>query len=73
MGLILWVILRLLAGLIAKFVMPGKDPGGVFLTIIIGIIGAFIAGLSARHLDSAEFLDSISATCSSRSVDRFCC
>ncbi len=50
MSLILWIILGLLAGLFAKFLMPGKDPGGVFLTIIIGIIGAFIGGFISQAL-----------------------
>jgi uncharacterized membrane protein YeaQ/YmgE (transglycosylase-associated protein family) len=50
MGFMLWIILGLLAGLIAKFLMPGKDPGGVFVTIIIGIIGAFIGGFISQAL-----------------------
>ena len=42
MGIISWIIFGLLAGLIAKFIMPGKDPGGVFITIALGIAGALI-------------------------------
>ena len=42
---ILWmIIIGLIAGAIAKLIMPGKDPGGCFITILLGIAGAFIAG-----------------------------
>lgn len=52
MGIIGWIILGLLAGVIAKVILPGKDPGGLVGTTIIGIIGAFLGGwLSAKLLD----------------------
>lgn len=52
MGLIGWIILGLLAGAIAKLLLPGRDPGGVLGTIVIGIVGAFLGGwLSAKLLD----------------------
>jgi uncharacterized membrane protein YeaQ/YmgE (transglycosylase-associated protein family) len=44
MGIITWIILGLVAGALAKFIMPGKDPGGFFVTIIIGILGAILGG-----------------------------
>ncbi|MGD9262316.1 MAG: GlsB/YeaQ/YmgE family stress response membrane protein [Desulfobacterales bacterium] len=44
MGFITWIILGLIVGVIAKFVMPGKDPGGIFITILLGIAGAFVGG-----------------------------
>ena len=44
MGIIAWIFLGLVAGALAKFIMPGKDPGGIFVTIIIGIIGAILGG-----------------------------
>jgi uncharacterized membrane protein YeaQ/YmgE (transglycosylase-associated protein family) len=44
MGLLSWVVLGLVVGIIAKFLMPGKDPGGFVLTIILGIAGAFVGG-----------------------------
>jgi uncharacterized membrane protein YeaQ/YmgE (transglycosylase-associated protein family) len=44
MGFISWIILGLIAGAIAKLLLPGKDPGGFIITIIIGIIGAIIGG-----------------------------
>jgi uncharacterized membrane protein YeaQ/YmgE (transglycosylase-associated protein family) len=49
-GIISWIILGLLAGLIAKWIMPGKDPGGIFITIAIGIVGAVIGGFIATSL-----------------------
>ncbi|MEU6676424.1 GlsB/YeaQ/YmgE family stress response membrane protein [Streptomyces sp. NPDC046853] len=52
MGVIGWIILGLLAGAIAKAVLPGRDPGGLVGTTLIGIAGAFVGGwLSARFLD----------------------
>ncbi len=44
MGILGWVVLGLIAGAIAKLIMPGDDPGGIFVTILIGIIGAVIGG-----------------------------
>ena len=52
MGIISWIILGLLAGAIAKILLPGRDPGGLIGTTLIGIAGAFIGGwISARFLD----------------------
>ncbi|SEG82070.1 Uncharacterized membrane protein YeaQ/YmgE, transglycosylase-associated protein family [Actinacidiphila yanglinensis] len=52
MGLIGWIILGLLAGAIAKLLLPGRDPGGVLGTVVIGVVGAFLGGwLSAKLLD----------------------
>jgi uncharacterized membrane protein YeaQ/YmgE (transglycosylase-associated protein family) len=50
MGIISWIILGLIVGLLAKFFMPGKDPGGIILTILIGIAGAVIGGYLGRLL-----------------------
>jgi uncharacterized membrane protein YeaQ/YmgE (transglycosylase-associated protein family) len=47
MGIIAWIVLGLLAGAIAKAILPGDDPGGVIVTIIIGIAGAIVGGLIA--------------------------
>ena len=44
MGFISWIIVGLVAGALAKFIMPGNDPGGIFVTILIGIAGAFLGG-----------------------------
>ena len=44
MGILSWIILGLIAGAIAKLILPGKDPGGIIVTIVIGIVGAIIGG-----------------------------
>ena len=43
-ALLFWVVVGLIAGALAKFVMPGDDPGGIIVTIIIGIAGAVLGG-----------------------------
>jgi uncharacterized membrane protein YeaQ/YmgE (transglycosylase-associated protein family) len=48
MGILSWILLGLVAGALAKFIMPGKDPGGFFVTILIGIAGAITGGLVGR-------------------------
>ena len=49
-SLIGWIILGLIAGVIAKAIMPGRDPGGVIVTILLGIAGAVIGGFIGRAL-----------------------
>ena len=50
MGFIVWIIFGLIAGAIAKLIMPGKDPGGFIVTIIIGILGAVVGGFIGNAL-----------------------
>ncbi|QXE35245.1 GlsB/YeaQ/YmgE family stress response membrane protein [Streptomyces sp. GMY02] len=61
MSILGWIILGLIAGAVAKILLPGRDPGGLIGTTVIGIAGAFIGGwISARWLDrpiSADFYD----------------
>jgi uncharacterized membrane protein YeaQ/YmgE (transglycosylase-associated protein family) len=57
MGIIAFIILGLIAGFIAKALMPGDDPGGFIVTAIIGIVGAIIGGFLAGVLFDAEPLD----------------
>ena len=57
MGIIAFIILGLLAGLIAKAIMPGRDPGGYIVTTLIGIAGALIGGFLAAALFGAHPLD----------------
>jgi uncharacterized membrane protein YeaQ/YmgE (transglycosylase-associated protein family) len=45
-----WIIFGLIAGLIAKAIMPGRDPGGVIITILIGIAGSIIGGFVGQAL-----------------------
>jgi uncharacterized membrane protein YeaQ/YmgE (transglycosylase-associated protein family) len=44
MGIITWIIFGLIAGIIAKLIMPGRDPGGFIVTTLLGIVGAVIGG-----------------------------
>jgi uncharacterized membrane protein YeaQ/YmgE (transglycosylase-associated protein family) len=59
-GIIGWIILGLLAGAIAKALLPGDDPGGVIVTMLIGIAGALVGGFIASALnvgDLGDFFD----------------
>ncbi|MCH4893878.1 GlsB/YeaQ/YmgE family stress response membrane protein [Sphingomonas sp. SFZ2018-12] len=47
-GFLGWLLIGLIAGGLGKLIMPGKDPGGVIVTIIVGIVGALLAGFLAR-------------------------
>ncbi|MCU7843762.1 MAG: GlsB/YeaQ/YmgE family stress response membrane protein [Candidatus Thiodiazotropha sp. (ex Monitilora ramsayi)] len=44
MGFFSWVVLGLIAGALAKWIMPGKDDGGFIITILLGVAGAFVGG-----------------------------
>ena len=44
MGVLSWIVMGLVVGILAKLIMPGKDPGGLFVTIGLGIAGAFVGG-----------------------------
>ncbi|MBB3142545.1 GlsB/YeaQ/YmgE family stress response membrane protein [Halomonas organivorans] len=44
MGFLSWILFGLIAGVLAKWIMPGKDPGGIIVTILIGVAGAFVGG-----------------------------
>jgi uncharacterized membrane protein YeaQ/YmgE (transglycosylase-associated protein family) len=57
MGIIAFIILGLLAGLIAKAILPGDDPGGLIVTTIIGIVGAIVGGFLAGALFNADPMD----------------
>ena len=50
MGIISWIVLGLIVGALAKFIMPGPDPGGLLTTMGIGIAGAFVGGFIASFL-----------------------
>jgi uncharacterized membrane protein YeaQ/YmgE (transglycosylase-associated protein family) len=47
MDVILWIIFGLVVGVVAKFVMPGRDPGGLIVTIVLGIVGGLLGAGSA--------------------------
>jgi uncharacterized membrane protein YeaQ/YmgE (transglycosylase-associated protein family) len=50
MHIIGWIVFGLVVGLIAKFIMPGRDPGGFVVTALIGIVGAVLGGFVGRMI-----------------------
>ena len=50
MGILMWILFGLVIGAIAKFLMPGRDPGGLIVTILLGIAGALVGGFIGRAL-----------------------
>jgi uncharacterized membrane protein YeaQ/YmgE (transglycosylase-associated protein family) len=50
MGVIGWIIFGLIVGIVAKFLMPGRDPGGFVITAILGIVGALLGGYLGRAM-----------------------
>lgn len=50
MGIVTWILLGLVAGVLAKMVMPGRDPGGLVVTIVLGIAGALVGGFIGTRL-----------------------
>jgi uncharacterized membrane protein YeaQ/YmgE (transglycosylase-associated protein family) len=49
-GIIAWIVIGGIAGAIAKLLMPGRDPGGCIITILLGVVGAFVAGWLGQQL-----------------------
>jgi uncharacterized membrane protein YeaQ/YmgE (transglycosylase-associated protein family) len=54
MGVLSWIVFGLIAGLIAKFLMPGRDPGGFIITILLGVAGAVVGGWIGHSLGFGE-------------------
>jgi uncharacterized membrane protein YeaQ/YmgE (transglycosylase-associated protein family) len=50
MDILLWIVFGLAVGIVAKLIMPGQDPGGIVLTIILGVVGALLGGWVGRML-----------------------
>jgi uncharacterized membrane protein YeaQ/YmgE (transglycosylase-associated protein family) len=50
LGVLGWIVFGLIAGALAKLVMPGRDPGGILVTMMLGIAGALVAGFLGRWL-----------------------
>lgn len=50
MEILVWIVFGLVVGIVAKFVFPGRDPGGIVLTTILGIVGAMVGGWLGRVL-----------------------
>lgn len=50
MGILAWIVFGLIAGVVAKLIMPGRDPGGFIITILLGIAGAIVGGFIGTAL-----------------------
>jgi uncharacterized membrane protein YeaQ/YmgE (transglycosylase-associated protein family) len=50
MGILTWIVFGLVVGALAKLVMPGKDPGGIIVTMLLGIVGAILGGYLGRAM-----------------------
>lgn len=64
-GILGWILIGLVAGALGKLIMPGKDPGGIIVTILIGIAGALLAGFIAPAIGinlTGTFTSYIAAT-----------
>jgi len=62
MDILLWLVFGLVVGIVAKLIMPGNDPGGIVLTMVLGIVGAMLGGWIGRVMglyregDAAGFI-----------------
>jgi len=54
MGIIGWIILGLVAGAIAKFILPGRQGGGWIITLVLGVVGALLGGFIGRTIFNAD-------------------
>ena len=54
MGILGWAIFGLIVGALAKLVMPGRDPGGIIVTMLLGVVGAVVAGYLGQALRSVQ-------------------
>ena len=50
MGILLWIVFGLVTGVLAKAIMPGRDPGGIIVTVLLGIVGAVVGGFLGTAL-----------------------
>ncbi|MET8080304.1 GlsB/YeaQ/YmgE family stress response membrane protein [Streptomyces canus] len=57
MGIIAWILIGLLAGAIAKLLLPGKDPGGIIITMLIGIVGGLLGGWLGKVIFGVDSID----------------
>lgn len=54
LGILGWIVFGLIIGAVAKLIMPGKDPGGIVVTMLLGIVGAVVGGFIGRALGMYE-------------------
>ena len=57
MGILAWIVVGFIGGALAKLLMPGKDPGGIVITILLGIAGAVLGGFVAVALNISNGVD----------------
>ncbi|MGW7319897.1 GlsB/YeaQ/YmgE family stress response membrane protein [Streptomyces sp. NPDC054854] len=57
MGILAWILIGLFAGLIAKALMPGRDPGGLIITILIGVAGGLLGGWLGKVIFGVDSID----------------
>lgn len=57
MGIIAWILIGLLAGAIAKLLLPGKDPGGIIITMVIGVLGGLLGGWLGKVIFDVDSID----------------
>ncbi|MFF9060601.1 GlsB/YeaQ/YmgE family stress response membrane protein [Streptomyces sp. NPDC101213] len=57
MGIIAWILIGLLAGAIAKLLLPGKDPGGIIVTMLIGVAGGLLGGWLGKVIFGVDSID----------------
>ncbi len=50
MGILAWIVIGLVAGVLGKLIMPGDDPGGIIVTILIGMVGAVVGGFIMQNI-----------------------
>jgi uncharacterized membrane protein YeaQ/YmgE (transglycosylase-associated protein family) len=50
LGIIAWIVLGLIVGAVAKMIMPGRDGGGIIMTILLGVVGAFVGGIIGKYV-----------------------
>ena len=62
MGILSWIIVGLIAGVLAKWIMPGRDPGGIIVTIVIGIVGAVVGGFLVGLVVGGDVISGINVT-----------
>jgi uncharacterized membrane protein YeaQ/YmgE (transglycosylase-associated protein family) len=62
MGILSWIIVGLIAGALAKWIMPGRDPGGIIVTMLIGIVGAVIGGFLVGLVVGGDLISGINIT-----------
>jgi uncharacterized membrane protein YeaQ/YmgE (transglycosylase-associated protein family) len=61
-GILSWLIVGLIAGILAKWIMPGRDPGGIIVTILIGIVGALVGGFLVGLVMPGDAITGINIT-----------